>query len=126
MFGNPGATELPLMDGLAREPGIHYVLALQESIAIAMADAYWRAPRFAHAGYFASPEWAAPRHFIAAMGMPVREDGVNEGESLTLAWPSSRVDRTQARFPSGFPQAPTGRAPAWLRCARRPSAPGRR
>ena len=30
MFGNPGTTELPLMDGLAREPGIRYVLALQE------------------------------------------------------------------------------------------------
>jgi hypothetical protein len=28
MFGNPGTTELPLMDGLAREPGIRYVLAL--------------------------------------------------------------------------------------------------
>ena len=45
----------------------------------------WRAPRFAHAGYFAPPEWAAPRDFIAAMGMPIREDGVNEGENLTLA-----------------------------------------
>src|SRR5919201_6556194 len=43
MFGNPGTTELPLMDGLAREPGIHYVLALQESVAIAMADAYAQA-----------------------------------------------------------------------------------
>src|SRR6266545_3420832 len=32
-----------LMDGLAREPGIHYVLALQEAVAIAMADAYARA-----------------------------------------------------------------------------------
>src|ERR671937_728404 len=40
MFGNPGTTELPLMDGLAREPGIHYVLALQEAVAIAMADGY--------------------------------------------------------------------------------------
>src|SRR5438552_16837337 len=38
MFGNPGTTELPLMDWLAREPGIHYVLALQEAVAIAMAD----------------------------------------------------------------------------------------
>src|SRR4030095_14926835 len=37
MFGNPGTTELPLMDGLAREPGIRYILALQESVAIAMA-----------------------------------------------------------------------------------------
>ena len=40
MFGNPGTTELPLMDGLAREPGIRYILALQESVAIAMADGY--------------------------------------------------------------------------------------
>ena len=31
MFGNPGTTELPLMDGLVREPGIRYVLALQEA-----------------------------------------------------------------------------------------------
>src|SRR5436309_1570164 len=43
MFGNPGTTELPLMDGLAREPGIRYVLALQEAPAIAMADAYAQA-----------------------------------------------------------------------------------
>ena len=32
-----------------------------------------------------SPEWAAPRNFIATMGMPVREDGTQEGEDLTLA-----------------------------------------
>jgi len=44
-----------------------------------------RWPRFAHPGYFAPPEWAAPRNFIATMGMPVREDGTNEGEDLTLA-----------------------------------------
>jgi len=43
MFGNPGTTELPLMDGLAREPGIRYVLALQEAAAIAMADGYAQA-----------------------------------------------------------------------------------
>jgi benzoylformate decarboxylase len=43
MFGNPGTTELPLMDGLAREPGIRYVLALQESVAVAMADGYAQA-----------------------------------------------------------------------------------
>ena len=44
-----------------------------------------RWPRFAHPGYFLPPEWAAPRNFIATMGMPVRDDGVNEGENLTLA-----------------------------------------
>ena len=43
MFGNPGTTELPLMDGLAREPGIRYILALQESVAISMADGYAQA-----------------------------------------------------------------------------------
>jgi benzoylformate decarboxylase len=43
MFGNPGTTELPLMDGLARQPGIRYVLALQEAVAIAMADGYAQA-----------------------------------------------------------------------------------
>jgi formamidase len=44
-----------------------------------------RGPRFSHAGYFQPPEWAAPHNFVAAMGMPIREDGVNEGENLTLA-----------------------------------------
>jgi formamidase len=44
-----------------------------------------RAPRFSHPGYFAPPEWAAPQKFVAAMGMPIRDDGVNEGENLTLA-----------------------------------------
>ena len=44
-----------------------------------------RWPRFAHSGYFAAPVWAAPKRFTATMGMPIREDGVNEGENLTLA-----------------------------------------
>src|SRR6266699_443479 len=43
MFGNPGTTELPLMDGLARETRIRYILALQEAVAIAMADGYAQA-----------------------------------------------------------------------------------
>jgi formamidase len=44
-----------------------------------------RWPRIAHPGYFLPPEWAAPRNFIATLGMPVREDGTQEGEDLTLA-----------------------------------------
>ncbi len=43
LFGNPGTTELPLMDGLAREPRIRYILALQEAVAVAMADGYAQA-----------------------------------------------------------------------------------
>ena len=45
-----------------------------------------RFPRFAHPGYFLPPEWAAPRNFIATMGMPIRDDGTQGGEAdLTLA-----------------------------------------
>ncbi len=44
-----------------------------------------RWPRYTHPGYFLPPEWAAPRNFIATMGMPIRDDGVQEGENLTLA-----------------------------------------
>ncbi len=44
-----------------------------------------RGPRFRHPDYFAPPEWAAPKRFLAATGMPIRDDGVNEGENLTLA-----------------------------------------
>jgi len=49
------------------------------------ASRHMRGPRFSHADYFAPPEWAAPQRFVAAMGMPIRDDGVNEGENLTLA-----------------------------------------
>jgi formamidase len=44
-----------------------------------------RWPRFAHPDYFVPPEWAAPRNFIATTGMPVREDGTQEGGDLNLA-----------------------------------------
>lgn len=43
LFGNPGTTELPIMHALASVSGIRYVLGLQESIVVAMADAYARA-----------------------------------------------------------------------------------
>jgi benzoylformate decarboxylase len=43
MFGNPGTTELALMDALAAERELRYVLALQEAPAMAMADGYAQA-----------------------------------------------------------------------------------
>src|ERR1700733_15924138 len=45
IFGNPGTTELPLMDALIETPDIRYVLALQEASAVAMADGYAMAAR---------------------------------------------------------------------------------
>ena len=43
MFGNPGTTELPLMDALAVDNEMRYVLALQEAAVMAMADGYAQA-----------------------------------------------------------------------------------
>jgi benzoylformate decarboxylase len=43
IFGNPGSTELPLIDALAEADDLHYVLALQEATATAMADGYAQA-----------------------------------------------------------------------------------
>jgi benzoylformate decarboxylase len=43
MFGNPGTTELPLMDQMAGERDIHYVLGLAEVAVMAMADGYAQA-----------------------------------------------------------------------------------
>src|SRR5215831_455960 len=43
MFGNPGTTELPLMDAFATENELRYLLALQEAAVVAMADGYAQA-----------------------------------------------------------------------------------
>jgi benzoylformate decarboxylase len=43
VFGNPGTTELPLMDAFAVENEIRYVLGLQEAALMAMADGYAQA-----------------------------------------------------------------------------------
>jgi benzoylformate decarboxylase len=43
IFGNPGSTELPLIDALAGVDDIAYVLALQEATVVAMADGYAQA-----------------------------------------------------------------------------------
>ena len=43
IFGNPGTTELPLIDALLGPTPIRYVLALQEASVVAMADGYAQA-----------------------------------------------------------------------------------
>ncbi len=40
IIGNPGTTELPLMDILVEYPDLHYILTLQEGVAMAAADGY--------------------------------------------------------------------------------------
>jgi benzoylformate decarboxylase len=43
VFGNPGTTELPLMDAFAVENEIKYILGLQEAALMSMADGYAQA-----------------------------------------------------------------------------------
>lgn len=43
LFGNPGTTELPIMHALADHPELTYVMAMQESVVVSMADGFSRA-----------------------------------------------------------------------------------
>ena len=43
LFGNPGTTELPIMEVLPDHPELQFVLGLQESVVLGMADGYARA-----------------------------------------------------------------------------------
>lgn len=43
LFGNPGTTELPIMHALKDFPDLTYVMAMQESLVVAMADGFSRA-----------------------------------------------------------------------------------
>jgi formamidase len=61
-----------------------------------------RWPRFAHPGMFAPPEWAAPSNFIATMGMPLREDGTQECEDLTLAARNALIEMIQLLEERGY------------------------
>ncbi|HEV3023458.1 MAG TPA: thiamine pyrophosphate-binding protein, partial [Pirellulales bacterium] len=45
LFGNPGTTELPLVDALSSDRRIQYMLGLQEVPVVAMADGYAQASR---------------------------------------------------------------------------------
>src|ERR1700744_3399737 len=42
LFGNPGTTELPIMHALKDHPDLTYVMAMQESLVVAIADGYSR------------------------------------------------------------------------------------
>jgi benzoylformate decarboxylase len=43
LFGNPGTTELAIMEAMSKQSRIDYVLGLQEGVVVAMADGYARA-----------------------------------------------------------------------------------
>jgi benzoylformate decarboxylase len=56
LFGNPGTTELAIMEAMSKQSGLAYVLGLQESVVVAMADGYARASgRLAAANVHVAP-----------------------------------------------------------------------
>lgn len=59
-------------------------------------------PRFSHPGYFADPRHAVPHDFIATMGMPIRDDGTQEGEDVTLAARNALLDMISLIVERGF------------------------
>jgi formamidase len=61
-----------------------------------------RWPRFERSDYFADPRWALPQEFIATMGMPIDENGVNDGENLSLACRNALLDMIHLLQDRGF------------------------
>ncbi|MEX0959252.1 MAG: thiamine pyrophosphate-dependent enzyme [Burkholderiales bacterium] len=56
LFGNPGTTELAIMEALGARSDMRYVLGLQEAVVVAMADGYARATgRLAAANVHVAP-----------------------------------------------------------------------
>jgi formamidase len=64
-----------------------------------------RWPRFAHAGYFQPPQWSVPSNFIATMGMPVTDDGVQEAGDLNLAARNALLQMIQLLGERGYSKA---------------------
>jgi formamidase len=61
-----------------------------------------RWPRFQRGDYFADPQWAAPQKFVATMGMPVDENGDNQGEDLNLACRNALLNMIDLLQERGF------------------------
>jgi formamidase len=61
-----------------------------------------RWPRFQRSSYFAEPKWAVPEKFIATMGMPIDEQGVNHSENLNLACRNALLGMIELLQERGF------------------------
>ena len=60
------------------------------------------APIFTRESYFIEPEYAVPQRFLGVMGMPITEDGENEGENLTLACRNAVLNMMELLQERGF------------------------
>ena len=71
IFGNPGTTELPLMDALIDAPDISYIWGLQEASVVAMVDGYAQAAAGPALSIFTPPA-ARPRLWQPAQCQRIR------------------------------------------------------
>src|SRR5499427_572148 len=62
----------------------------------------FQAPVFTREDYFIDPKYAAPQRFLGVMGMPLRADGENEGENLTLACRNAVLNMIELLQERGF------------------------
>ncbi|MGE5169517.1 MAG: acetamidase/formamidase family protein [Rudaea sp.] len=62
----------------------------------------FQAPVFTRDDYFIEPRFAAPQRFLGVMGMPLRADGENEGEDLTLACRNAVLNMMELLQERGF------------------------
>ena len=62
----------------------------------------FQAPVFTREDYFIDPKYAAPQRFTGVMGMPLRPDGENEGENLTLACRNAVLNMIELLQERGF------------------------
>jgi benzoylformate decarboxylase len=96
IFGNPGTTELLLIDELAAEPGIRYVLGLMEAAVLAMADGYAQAsgcPAFVN--LHAAPGLGNALGMLynaQKAGAPLLVTAGQHGQSLALTEPGLWAD----------------------------------
>ena len=62
----------------------------------------FQAPVFTRSDYFIDPKYAAPQRFTGVMGMPLKPDGENDGENLTLACRNAVLNMIELLQERGF------------------------
>jgi formamidase len=61
-----------------------------------------RWPRFQRTDYFTDPKWAVPQRFISTIGMPIDDEGVNQGGNLNLACRNALLNMIDLLQERGF------------------------
>ena len=91
VFGNPGTTELPLVDAFAAETGIRYILGLNEVVVLGMADGYAQASgQLAVANLHAAPGLGNAMGMLynaAKAGAPILVTAGQQDTSIALTEP---------------------------------------